>query len=91
MPKYLVYDTKTGDVVRVHETIDAVSGASLPCTPEEVLGLIEDAPRDQRDVIEYSEESTLLGHSLRVDTKTALRHETWMEARSLAAQSVCHA
>jgi hypothetical protein len=70
MPRYLVYDTGTGNVVHTHETVDAISGQSLPCTREEVLALLGEVEDAQLDVIEEGPESRSVGHALRVDTKT---------------------
>jgi hypothetical protein len=84
MPKYFVYDTRTGDIVHTHETVDAVSGNSLPCTREEVLEAFGDVEGDHWDIIEGGDESISLDHSLRVDTKT----KTVMEVLAASGQQL---
>jgi hypothetical protein len=78
MPKYFVYDTRTGDIVLTHETVDAISGNSLPCTREEVLALFGDVQGDQWDIIEGGDEPMSLDYFLRVDPKTkTVTRQAW--------------
>lgn len=75
MPRYYVYNSESGEIVHQHESYDAVSGNSLPCTREEVLALVDEAiDRDTVDIVEDDVErrpgSTSEGEVLRVDPET---------------------
>jgi hypothetical protein len=72
MPKYYVYNKKSGDVVHVHETYDAVGGTSLPCTSEEVLGLVDETLVKKEDlkILKVESESQLAVGVTRVDPNT---------------------
>ena len=72
MRRYYVYNTKTGEVVNVHETYDATAGISLPCTSEEILDLIDEAlvKREDLDILEVESESQPAVGVIRVDPST---------------------
>jgi hypothetical protein len=53
MPKYYVFNVETGDIVHQHESYDATSGTSLPCSRDEVLELVEETlDKDKLDIVE---------------------------------------
>ena len=70
MPKYYVYDTQTGDIVHVHETVDGTSGTSLRTSREDVLALVDHPQKENLDIVGVEFESREAERLLRVDPAT---------------------
>jgi hypothetical protein len=73
MPKYYVYNKQTGDIVHSHESYSTTDGASLRCTRDEVLALVDDnLQKDSLEILEIEGEkmeAPIPGRRLRVDPK----------------------
>lgn len=70
MPKYYVYDRNTGEIVHIHETVEAVSGTSLESSHEDVLALVDYADKSNLDVSEVEAPSREAERAVRVDLET---------------------
>ncbi|WP_196942688.1 hypothetical protein [Streptomyces sclerotialus] len=71
MPRYFVYDKENGRVVHVHETYDATSGATRPCTREEVFAVVDEGlDKEKLDILQSEFEPEAGSGELRVDLTT---------------------
>jgi hypothetical protein len=80
MPKYYVYDTQTGDIVHLHETVDGTSGTSLTVSREDVLALVDHPQKENLDVLGVEFETREAERPLGVDVAT--RQLVTRESRS---------
>ena len=72
MLKYYVYDAKTGDIVHIHESYDSISGESLPCSPEDVFAVVDEALQTKKlEILEVEVGRQDVGRGVvRVNPKT---------------------
>lgn len=70
MPKYYVYNRQSGQIIHTHETVDAISGASLPTTSEDILALVDAPDKSSLEVTQAEATGHESERALRVDTST---------------------